>query len=29
LLGPLAVLTPMARDRAKKLCVEIEKEKRC
>jgi hypothetical protein len=28
-LGPRAVLTPMARDRAKKLRVEIEKEKRC
>jgi hypothetical protein len=28
-LGPRAVLTPMARDRAKKLNVEIEREKRC
>jgi hypothetical protein len=28
-LGPGAVLTPLARDRAKKLHVEIEKEKRC
>lgn len=28
-LGPGAVLTPMARDRAKKLHVEIEREKRC
>jgi hypothetical protein len=28
-LGPGAVLTPLARDRARKLQVEIEKEKRC
>lgn len=28
-LGPRAVLTPMARDRAKQLRIEIEREKRC